>query len=970
MRADFRMVFRLRNWNPATVLSVTLVLLAMTFIGSSQAQQIPGLTLDQLQQMRTQQGGVVQDANLPPPNVVLQPERGFASAASPSRLEEILSKRAGVWLPQFGYEQLGGARSVTVPQAGAIQDDYVMGSGDEIVVSLRGMENSEVRTFVDRNGQIILPRLTPVPVAGRTLGSVRQDIDAAVRRAYVATNAFVSIGRVRQISVLVAGEVNNPGQRLVTGLSSVVDALLLSGGVKKTGSLRNVRIERGGRQIVVDLYSILTANGRASAMRLADGDRILVPLLGRTVAVSGLVRQPGIYELPVGQASLPVAGLLQLAGGEEVRGLYRMSILQVEADGRTNLVNISGMTSAVVRDSEILFLQMGANQVTSQATLSGGSGLAGSYAVASQTRLSELLRAPGALGASPYTLFGLIVRRNSSTLMRTLVPFTPAAIVSGREDLVLQGEDVVRIFSETEVRMLNYIMRVYLQRIGNADAALRNPLSETSSDTRDTAAGFTAIQRESEQERRQATVQTYLINVPSEVQRSTITNLLEAVPPGAAPEPTSTQRNVPVPAVPPVSPTTSATGVYASMPGVPLPPQQTPIPQNANQNQNQNQNTELANNFQTSLSNEQSSNREVRNFGQLVRQLESDPLILINFLVDHRARIDGAVRGPGDYLIGPSTSLSDLVQAAGGSVNWADQNSVELITSMMDRESGKGSTVLRKLPLTSTSMNSHLIRPGDQLRFAQISSGSVGSVTIQGEVRNPGTFPMLRGDKLSDILARAGGLTEVAYPLGTVFLRQSAAQMEREGYQRAAREVQDQLVIAMTRAGTSRMDPAAFASLQTFVSEMRQQRALGRISIVADPSVLAARPDLDPLAETGDVIYVPQRPSTISVLGQVLQPGNYPYIPNESISSYISKAGGFASSADDSQTFLVFPDGSARLWERSWFRYGATDIPPGTAIVVPRDVTPLDLRQTIVDLTQILSQLAVSIASVAVISKQ
>jgi hypothetical protein len=151
---------------------------------------------------------------------------------------------------------------------------------------------------------------------------------------------------------------------------------------------------------------------------------------------------------------------------------------------------------------------------------------------------------------------------------------------------------------------------------------------------------------------------------------------------------------------------------------------------------------------------------------------------------------------------------------------------------------------------------------------------------------------------------------------------------------------------------------------------LRQQRALGRISITADPSLLASRPEMDPLVETGDVVYVPQRPSTISVLGQVLQPGSYPYVPGETVEAYIDKAGGFARTAADSQTFLVFPDGSARRWNRSWFRFGVSDLPPGTTIVIPRDVTPLDLRQTIVDITQILSQLAVSIASVAVISKQ
>jgi hypothetical protein len=183
-------------------------------------------------------------------------------------------------------------------------------------------------------------------------------------------------------------------------------------------------------------------------------------------------------------------------------------------------------------------------------------------------------------------------------------------------------------------------------------------------------------------------------------------------------------------------------------------------------------------------------------------------------------------------------------------------------------------------------------------------------------------------------------------------------------------EMQEQLVAAMTRVGNARLEPTTFASLQVFVDDLRQQRALGRVSITADPSILASRPDLDPLLETGDVIYIPQRPSTVSVLGQVLQPGNFPYSSRETVDSYIRKAGGYSRAADESQTFLVFPDGTARRWESSWFRFDTLTLPPGTTIVVPRDVTPLDIRQTILDVTQIFSQLAVSIASVAVISRQ
>ena len=274
----------------------------------------------------------------------------------------------------------------------------------------------------------------------------------AIHRAYVSTEGFVSIGRLRQISVLVSGEVNSPGVRTLTGLSTAVDAILVSGGIKKTGSLRNVHILRGGREITVDLYSVLTGQARSSHLALADGDSIVVPPLGPTAAVVGWVRRPAIYEIAGGRSATSVRDLLSLAGGFEVRGKYRLSVLRVAPDGRNQMVALNN-EAGTVGDSEILFVQPSASQTTGGATLSGGSALAGQYSVKS-TKLSELLKSPGALGESPYTLFGVISRRDPATLMRTLVAFTPAAVLSGAEDMDIQSDDIVRPISAAESRVL------------------------------------------------------------------------------------------------------------------------------------------------------------------------------------------------------------------------------------------------------------------------------------------------------------------------------------------------------------------------------------------------------------------------------------------------------------------------------------------------------------------------------------
>ncbi len=1002
----------------AFCLSVFAGLILLGSASHAQLSSNPTQLLQQLQQQNgTSNSGTSGAQASAPSDVTVQPAaRSNFVALPPSRLEQIMSARAGAKLTQFGYDALGQAREVTIPQAGGVQDDYILGPGDEIVVSLRGQENSEYRATVSRSGQLVLPRLNPVSAAGRSFGSFRGDVEAAVRRAYVATNAFVSVARLRQISVLIAGEVNIPGTRIVPGLASVVDALVLSGGVKKTGSMRSVRIERGGKSYVVDLYSVLSnASSAAAHMQLADGDRILVPALGKVVAVSGMVRQPGIYELPPGASSMKAQSLLALAGGTEVRGSYRFSVLRVGANGSSQMVTMAD-ENAIVGDSEILFAQLGADRVGSQVTLSGGTPLAGNYPIIEGTKLSEVLKAPGALPDAPYTLFGIISRKDTRTLLRTLQPFTPVATLNGTEDLSLQTDDVIKVLSVNEVRLLTETLRLYRQRQEVQQAAGRNPLGQSQTGTNQSVVipgnvvpgsavqgALAANQRPvtssepapvlslADSQRRDI---AELANQIDPVTRQALVAQVEAEQNQIAQDRYACQLANPLTpsvCVAPDAGTSAAAGsssqANSSDPGNPIGQILNSV-QGAKPGEGQGNGSVLANgdvllprlavqppaaNFQTfdGVLGRVASNREISNFGDLARQLNIDQLVLVNFLIDHQAVLNGAVSGPGYYFVGPNVVLQDLVAAAGGTTNWADESGVELITTAVDNLGGRSATRRVQLPLRQGMLASYIVRPRDQLRFNQVfTDAGLGTATVQGEVRYTGTYQIVRGEHLSSLLARAGGLTGTAYPYGTIFLRKSAAATEREGYIRAAAEIEEELVVAMTRIGNDKIDPSTFGSLQGFVGELRNQRAIGRISISADPSILASKPELDPLLEPGDVVYIPQRPSTISVLGQVMQPGSLPYRSNLTLKDYVQMAGGYSPTSAPSNVFIVLPDGSARKLETSWLGFGNTPaLPPGSAIVVPRDVTPINTRQLILDVTSIMSQLVVTVASLAVISR-
>jgi polysaccharide biosynthesis/export protein len=910
---------------------IRLIVLAFVLGAASQptgAQQLP--TADQLQQLQQQlqQNGQNTTPGVAPQQVILEPSTPNQKLP-PSRLEQILSGRAGARLRQFGYDQLGVGRAVTIPQMGAVQDSYVLGPGDEIVVTLRGQENSEYRTTVDRDGMVTLPRLTPISAAGRTLGDFRQTLVVAIQRAYVSTSGYVTIGQVRQVNVLVSGEVNSPGVRIVSGLSTPVDAILVSGGVKKSGSLRNVYILRQGRRITIDLYSVLTGGALDRPVALADGDRIVVPPLGPTAAAVGWVRRPGIYEIGGGRSTIGVRELQSLAGGLEVRGKYRLSVLKVAPDGRNQMVSLAS-DAGTIGDSDILFVQPAASQTSSMATLSGGTSLAGQYAVTG-TKLSAILKSPGALGGDPYTLFGIISRRDSTTLLRVLVPFTPVAVLKGSQDMNVQSDDIVRVISTQEARVLFAAIREYRTQSQADLDSLRNPHIEKRGDLGNLAGNESA---------NAAAIQSAAQSANS-TQAASLAALASA---------TNRTANA----------IGTGNGDFYQPQAAPLDTQQAAQPYTQNLQEG------------PDIPGEVPTNVEVKRVADLAGQLRVDPLVLINFLGDHSINVDGAVQGAGLYLVGPDADIQSVVAAAGGLARWADRSAIEVISTSVDPNAGSARTERRTLSLAGGADAGFIVSPQDEIRVNEVfTQVGIGSVVVQGQVRNVGTYQIVRGEHLSDLLSRAGGLTESAYPYGTVFLRRSAAEREQDAFRRQAQEIQDQLLVAMSRRDSnSKLSPDAFVAMQGYINQIKNQKALGRVAVSADPAVLAANPDADPVLEPGDVIFVPQRPFSVAVLGEVLQPRNVPFRSDMSASDYIDSAGGYSQFADESETILVLPDGSARRLSGSWFSLGRSDIPPGSTIYVARDISGIDLHQVIVDTTAIVSQLAVTAASLAVLSRQ
>ena len=217
-------------------------------------------------------------------------------------------------LKRFGYELFAGYPSTFAPATDVpVPVDYVVGPGDELTVQLFGAVNQLYELTVGRNGQINFPQLGPVDVAGQTFSQVRADLEQRVASQLIGTTASVSMGETRSIRVFVLGEAFRPGSYTVSGLSTITNALFVSGGVTEIGSLRGIQLKRRGRVVTnLDLYDLLLHGDTSDDARLQPGDVIFIPPVGRTVSITGEVRRPAIYEL-AGETN--VRQLITLAGG-------------------------------------------------------------------------------------------------------------------------------------------------------------------------------------------------------------------------------------------------------------------------------------------------------------------------------------------------------------------------------------------------------------------------------------------------------------------------------------------------------------------------------------------------------------------------------------------------------------------------------------------------------------------------------
>jgi polysaccharide export outer membrane protein len=888
----------------------------------------PGLSTDRVSRIDTREEQELRR---------VQARSGLARLYRLSPVErEYRDRLADPTLKQFGYELFQSAGGAAGALTGAVGDDYVVGVGDDVVVQFQGATNDSKTVRVSRDGRLVVGALPPISAAGRSLGSVRRDLEAATRRTLLGTEVFLSLGSVRSATVFVGGEVDRPGQYNLTSLSDISAALAQAGGVRRTGSLRNVRVMRGGSSISVDLYG-LVGIGTPPALRLQDGDRVIVPVIGETVAISGNVARPGIYEL---RGSATLASVLGYAGGAIRPRGNKIAISRITADGSEQYLRAATLATALLPGDAIQLTGGSAGGSNGRVVLRGHVGNPGARALVAAPTVHDLLGDIADLQPDTYLPMAVLIRRDPATSSRIFQPVNLLTALRSSPDVALRSDDRLYVFGRDDIDFLN---RTPVRRVVLGQP---NTLTECASLDR-----LQSLVRDSQTTRFSVLTRSVFI-----VERSgqsdvaaTGGNLVSSNRGGDATLRTGDDQ----------------TGLRR------LQPQQGNGGDGANGNQ-----TGAGAGFGNGYGNDTGSGsdnvttdsrlaysaRDAVTSGRCPAIFEEEPELL-PVLIENAISVGGAVRRPGAYPVASRMSAADLASVAEGVLSAAADMTLDV-----SRADGAAVTQERIATVGfPDAARMTMVSAGDDLRFnAAQPQFEAGGVLLSGEFNRPGLYSIRKGEKLSELVARAGGLSNLAYPYGAIFTRRSVKELQQEGLRRTSRELTNSL-LAVSARKDSKGD--ALLAGQQLINQLATVEAPGRVVIEADPRVLALREDLDTVLESGDAIVMPKRPNFVLALGDVSNPGALQFVAGKSVKGYLSESGGTQSTADKKRIFVVLPNGTSQpLTSRGWGRQDNSVVPPGSTIIVPKDIDPLYNLDLARDVTGIIGSLLTSVATVAILA--
>ncbi|MBF0422718.1 MAG: SLBB domain-containing protein, partial [Magnetococcales bacterium] len=247
----------------------------------------------------------------------------------------------------------------------------------------------------------------------------------------------------------------------------------------------------------------------------------------------------------------------------------------------------------------------------------------------------------------------------------------------------------------------------------------------------------------------------------------------------------------------------------------------------------------------------------------------------------------------------------------------------------------------------------------------------INSVMVEGNVRFPGIYPIQPGERLTQVLQRAGGLTELAYPEASIFTRKKLIEKEKRENDSLIARMETHLIQTQYNKQTEKESAALnpnTAMIHELITKLKTAKPVGRLAIDLKQIMNDPGGQYDVMLQDGDHLVVPQRTDEVTVMGEVYFPTSHQFISDKNLESYIQASGGYTSNADDDRVYVVRADGRVTSKKQpgkfpmmGWFASNnAITLGPGDTVVVPMNIEKVAPMVLWKDVTQILYNLAVT----------
>lgn len=364
----------------------------------------------------------------------------------------------------------------------AVTGDYVIGPGDEILVRVWGQIDLNGKLVVDRGGEVFLPKVGALSVAGLKFQQLPDYFRTAMGRVFRNFDLTVSLGQLRSIPVFVVGEARRPGSYTVSSLCTLVNALFASGGPSSTGSMRHIQLKRNNSVVTeFDFYDLLLSGDKSKDARLLPGDVIYIPAAGASIAIAGSVNGPAIYELREGTS---LRHAIEMAGGLATTADGQKAVVERIENHDTRRVEEFPLDAAglerPLKDGDVVRIFSLSPRFQNAVTLRGNVAHPGRTEWHSGMRLRDVIPNQDALvtrdhwqaanlaakpgervdqqvtrdGADLNWDYAVIQRLNPRDLTTRLIPFSLGKLVLQEDEqnnLALEAGDVITIFNQHDL---------------------------------------------------------------------------------------------------------------------------------------------------------------------------------------------------------------------------------------------------------------------------------------------------------------------------------------------------------------------------------------------------------------------------------------------------------------------------------------------------------------------------------------